>query len=159
MVNKLRNNCKSIVSVAISQIECLNTRCGDTAGKIKNIDKTIAELSNKQLVLARLNNKGIFRAAEYSEKSGKITAQINELRNERKKLLREQDENGILSKLQKLENILINLKEPLTEFDDETFKDIVQQITFLSNSSICFELLGGLKIKETIPEQARCRRT
>ncbi len=87
MINKLRNNCKSIVTAAISQTERLNMKYGNTAGKIKEIDKNIAELSNKQLVLARLNSKGMFRAAEYSEKSGKLTAQIKELRAERKRLL------------------------------------------------------------------------
>ena len=159
MINKLRNNCKSIVTVAISQTERLNMKYGNTAGKIKEIDKNIAELSNKQLVLARLNSKGMFRAAEYSEKSGKLTAQIKELRAERKRLLQEQDENSILSGLNTLENVLVNLKEPLTEFDEDTFKAVVQKITFPSDTEICFELAGGLKITEKIPEQARCRRT
>ena len=159
MINKLRNNCQSIVATAINQIERLNTRYGNMEGKVKEIDKNIAELSNKQLVLARLNSKGMFRAAEYYEKSGKLTAQINELRVQRKRLLQEQDENGTLSKLRKLENILLNIKEPLTEFDEEIFKAVIQKITIPSNTSICFELLGGLKVTETIPEQARCRRT
>ena len=159
MTNKLRNNCKSIVTAAISQTERLNMKYGNTAGKIKEIDKNIAELSNKQLVLARLNSKGMFRAAEYSEKSGKLTAQIKELRAERKRLLQEQDENSILSGLNTLENVLVNLKEPLTEFDEDIFKAVVQKITFPSDTEICFELAGGLKITEKIPEQARCRRT
>ena len=159
MINKLRNNCQSIVATAINQIERLNTRYGNMEGKVKEIDKNIAELSNKQLVLARLNSKGMFRAAEYYEKSRKLTAQINELRVQRKRLLQEQDENGTLSKLRKLENILLNIKEPLTEFDEEIFKAVIQKITIPSNTSICFELLGGLKVTEKIPEQARCRRT
>lgn len=159
MINKLRNNCKSIVTAAISQTERLNMKYGNTAGRIKEIDKNIAELSNKQLVLARLNSKGMFRAAEYSEKSGKLTAQIKELRAERKRLLQEQDENSILSGLNTLENVLVNLKEPLTEFDEDIFKAVVQKITFPSDTEICFELAGGLKITEKIPEQARCRRT
>ena len=159
MINKLRSNCKSIITVAISQTERLNMRYGNTAGRIKEIDKNIAELSNKQLVLARLNSKGMFRAAEYSEKSGKLTAQINELRVQRKRLLQEQDENSILSGLNTLENVLVNFKEPLTEFDEETFKTVVQKITFPSDTEICFELAGSLKITEKIPEQARCRRT
>ena len=158
MINKLRNNCKSIVTAAISQTERLNMKYGNTAGRIKEIDKNIAELSNKQLVLARLNSKGMFRAAEYSEKSGKLTAQIKELRAERKRLLQEQDENSILSGLNTLENVLVNLKEPLTEFDEDIFKAVVQKITFPSDTEICFELTGGLKITEKIPEQARCRR-
>ena len=59
----------------------------------------------------------------------------------------------------KVENVLVNLKEPLTEFDEDIFKAVVQKITFPSDTEICFELAGGLKITEKIPEQVRCRRT
>ena len=116
----------------------------------------ISTANQKRLLL---NSKGMFRAAEYSEKSGKLTAQINELRVQRKRLLQEQDENSILSGLNTLENVLVNFKEPLTEFDEDTFKAIVQKITFPSDTEICFELAGSLKITENIPEQSRCRRT
>lgn len=46
--------------------------------RIREIDKEIADLNNKNLVLARLNNKGILRAAEYSEQSSGIRSMVRE---------------------------------------------------------------------------------
>lgn len=48
------------------------TGSGGFATKIKEIDRQIAEFNNKNLVLARLNTKGIIRPTEYAEQSSKI---------------------------------------------------------------------------------------
>lgn len=158
MANKLRNNYKQILPTAIAQTEKIQLKSGKTALRIKEIDREIAELNGKHLVIARLNTKGIMRAAEYTEQSSKITSKTNALRCERRRLLNEQDENSILSGMRKLNYILSAQKEPLTDFDQMLFESIVQQITVPTNTEICFNLLGGLKIRESIPEQRRCLR-
>ena len=156
MVNKLRNIRANILPIAISQTERLQMKAGGAAARINDIDKSIAELNNKNLVLARLKIKSIIRPAEYTEQSGKINSRVNELRSERIKLLKEQDENNTLSGLRKLNEIISNIENPLTEFDEQLFKSMVNKITVPTHTSICFELLGGLKITESIPEQRRC---
>ena len=156
MVNKLRNIYKEILLVAISQIERLQMKAGGATARIKEIDREISDLNSKNLIIARLNSKGILRAAEYAEQSGKINSRVNELRSERIKLLKEQDENNILLGLRKLNEIISNIENPLTEFDEQLFKSMVNKITVPTHTSICFELLGGLKITESIPEQRRC---
>lgn len=156
MVNKLRNIYKEILPVVICQIERLQMKAGGAAARIKEIDREISDLNSKNLILARLNSKGILRAAEYAEQSGKINSRVNELRSERIKLLKEQDENNTLSNLRKLNEIISNIENPLTEFDEQLFKSMVNKITVPTDTSICFELIGGLKITESIPEQRRC---
>lgn len=158
MVNKLRNNYKQILPKAISQTERLQMKSSGTAIRIKEIDKEIAELNGKHLVIARLNTKGIMRSAEYSEQSNRITSRVNVLRCERRKLLNEQDENSILSGLKMLNDTFSKLKAPLTEFDEILFERIVQHITVPSHTEICFKLIGDLHIKEAIIEQRRCTR-
>lgn len=158
MVNKLRNNYKQILPTAITQTEKMQMKSGETALRIKKIDREIAELNGKHLVIARLNSKGIMRAAEYTEQSSKITSKTNALRCERRQLLNEQDENSILSGLRKLSDILSAQKEPLTNFDEMSFESIVQQITMPTNTELSFRLIGGLQIRESIPEQRRCAR-
>lgn len=158
MVNKLRNNYKQILPTAITQTEKMQMKSGGTALRIKEIDREIAELNGKHLVIARLNSKGIMRAAEYTEQSSKITSKTNALRCERRQLLNEQDENSVLSGLRKLSDILSEQKEPLTDFDEMLFESIVQQITVPTNTEICFRILGGLQIRESMPEQRRCAR-
>ena len=154
MVNKLRIHSKSIISDTLEQTERLCSKASGTAEKIREIDRSIAELTNKNLVLARLNSKGIMRTAEYIEKSGKLNTQISNLRAERRKLL-QQDEDGCLSGLRQLEEIIQGIKEPLTDFDEDLFGMIVKQITVPTRTSLSFELIGGIKLTEPIPEQTR----
>ena len=156
MVNKLRNNYKRILTVAVSQIERLQIKSSKATLRIKEIDREIAELNGKHLVIARLNTKGIMRASEYTEQSSKITSKTNALRSERRQLLAEQDENSVLSGLSRLNDILSMQDQPLTKFDESLFKSIVETITVPTNSQICFRLLGGLQIKEVMSEQRRC---
>ena len=154
MINKLRIYSKQIITDTIDNIERLYSKASGTAEKIREIDRSIAELTNKNLVLARLNNKGIMRAAEYIEKSGKLNTQISNLRAERRKLL-QNDEDGCLSGLRQLEEIIQGIKEPLTDFDEDLFGMIVKQITVPTRTSLSFELIGGIKLTEPIPEQTR----
>ena len=158
MINKLRICREQILPFAITQTERLQMKAGGTAAKIKNIDKEIAELNNKNLVLARLNTKGIIRPAEYAEQSGTINSRVNCLRSERRQLLKEQDENNILSGLRTLNDLLSCIESPVTEFDKILFESIVKEITFTTDTNICFKLIGSLMITETIPDRRRCKR-
>ena len=158
MVNKLRNCYEEILPLAIAQTERLQMKADGLEIRIKQIDKEIADLNNKNLVLARLNSKGILRAAEYSEQSNGIRSMVNGLRSERCRLLREQDDDSILCGLRRLHAVFTELTEPVTAFDETLFQEIVQQITVPSHTSICFHLIGGLNLTEKIPEQRRCRR-
>lgn len=156
MINKLRNIYRQILPSAVSQIERLQMKTSKTAARIREIDRKIAELNGKHLVIARLNTKRIMRAAEYTEQSGKITGRTNALRSERKRLLAGQDENSVLSELRRLNDILSAQDKPLTEFDETLFKSVVKTITVPTDEQICFTLIGGLQIKESIQIQGRC---
>lgn len=158
MMNKLRNCRADILPTAIAQTEQLQMKSSGFSAKIKEIDRQIAEFNNKSLVLARLNTKGIIRPAEYAEQNGNINECVNNLRSKRKQLLKEQDENSILSGLRTLNDLLMNIENTLTEFDIEVFKSTVKEITFPTDTNICFKLIGDLIITETIPDRRRCKR-
>lgn len=156
MANKLRNNYKQIFPAAISQTERLQMKSSKAAVRIREIDREIAELNGRHLVIARLNTKGIMRAAEYTEQSSKIASKTNALRCERRQLLIDQDEDSVLSGLRRLSDIFSAQDKPLTEFDEMLFESIVQKITFPESNQICFTLIGGLQIRESITKQGRC---
>lgn len=158
MVNKMRNIRAEILPAAIAQIERLQMKAGGSAARIREIDKEIAELNNKNLVLARLNTKGILRPAEYAEQSGAINSRVNTLRTERRQLLQEQDEDSTLSGLRRLNDVLIGIEAPITEFDEDLLRYMVEEITVPTDSSLCFKLIGGLPITEKIPDRRRCKR-
>lgn len=114
MVMKLRIYSKTIISDTIEQTERLYSKASTTAEKVREIDRSIAELTNKNLVLARLNTNGIMRASKYTEKSGRLNSQISKLWTGRRKLL-QQDEDGCLSGLLQLEEIIQGIKDPQTD--------------------------------------------
>ena len=155
MINKLRNCREHILPPAITQTERLQMKTGTSEKKIRELDKETAELCNKNLVLARLHTKGILRPAEYAEQSGIVNSRISELRNERKCIMKELDEDGSLSGLRRLNNILSDMKNSMTEFDGTLFCEIVEEVTIPIDTSICFRLLGGLPITESIPDRRR----
>lgn len=158
MINKLRICRADILPAAVMQTERLQMKAGGLAAKIKEIDRQIAEFNNKSLVLARLNTKGIIRPAEYAEQGGSINGCVNNLRSKRRQLLKEQDENSILSGLRILNDLLSDIENPITEFDEKIFESMVEEITFPTETDVCFKLIGDLMITETIPDRRRCNR-
>ena len=117
---------------------------------ISSIDTEIAKLTNKNLVLAKINEKGMLRGSEYTEKSSKLLSAIKRLRNERKELIKEQDSDDVLSELRILYKIIWETKNPLTEFDELLFGEIVREITVPEEDTVCFELISGIKFREKI---------
>lgn len=153
MINKLRLIHSDILPTAIRQIEQVKMKHGGIGKQIKEIDIEIASLNNKNLVLARLNTKGIMRPDEYRIKCNEINSRVNEIRKKRRLLLQEQDEDNTLSGLRYLNSILSTLDKAITDFDEVLFKDIIEKITAPTHTSICFHLCGNFKITESIPER------
>ena len=139
-----------ILKTTISRMERLQRKVCGAVMQIKEIDKEIAELNGRNLVLTRLNAKGILRPAEYREQSGNIDARVGTLRTERRRLLQEQDEGSVLSRLRQLDSLLAELEYPITEFDEELFENIIEKVTVPSETSLCFHLIGGLSLSELI---------
>lgn len=158
MVNKLRVCRADILPAAIAQTERLQMKAGGVAERIHQIDRELAELRNRNLNNARLNAKGIMRPAEYTQKVSANNQRISTLRTERRQLLNELDDDSILSGLRRLNNILAELEEPLTEMDENLLSQIVQTITVPNDDDISFQLIGGLTLTEATNYNRRCRR-
>ena len=156
-VNKLREYRCEILLPAIQQTENLYMRAGNSTLKIKEIDREIAELSDKNILITRLHSKGIIRSFEYSEQISAVNSKITALRKERTRLFEGRDENGTLSGLKTLNNRLTDLKKTLTEFNSELFAETVKGITVQNNGEVRIEFAGGLTVSEKIPDRRRCR--
>lgn len=155
MVNKLRLLRSDILEPAITQLERLRTAHSGAQGKVHEIDRQIAELNGQNLVLARLHTKQILSSADYMAQSGGITQQVSLLRQERRRLIDQDESAEALDGLTELSRIL-SLTDCQTGFDENLFRQIVAEITAPTHTTLCFELLGGLKLTEAIPPQRRC---
>ena len=149
---------KPLLGTLIHDMETMQDRMGANRGQIAEIDKQIADLAARNLVISRLHTNGILNAADYTAQSSAINIKITELRAERKKKLAEDDGDEKLDELKELYEILDDSEDtqnPITEIMEQ----IVEQITVENNTELTFRLLGGVELTESISEKGRCKST
>ena len=115
-----------------------------------DIHKEIAKLKEQTHVLARLKTKGFLDEAKYIEQTTELTAKINKLQVELKKLSRSDDEDETLEQIEMLFDFFEKRDKLITEFEESTFESIVEKIVVIDQHELEFHLIGGLKFKENI---------
>ena len=156
MTYKLKAHRCEVLDELIQQMENLRTITGENSERIRQIDKQIADLCAKRLVVARLHTNGVLGMAEYSTQDFEIGDKINRLRTERRKKLSEDENDMAISELKAL-NDEIKDYSPSSVFNAELFDRIVEKIIVKDNSCLIFHLIGGLTLTEKIKEKGRCK--
>jgi hypothetical protein len=132
------------------------TKLEHTATKFKQNNKSaqeasvkIAELQAKLLMLEQLRSKGFLAPEVYQAQSRDINKQLSSLKAERQ-LNFDSQILGMLEKTKKLKSILGEIEEPLEEFDEQIFCEVVQEIKINKHDEMEVTLIGGLKFTEQI---------
>ena len=98
----------------------------------------------------RAEDKTTYLAPEiYQSQTRQMQKQLNELKEERQ----DQFESRILAMLQevrKLKSLIDEIEEPLDEFDEKLFEEIVMEMSLNHADELTITLLGGLKFTELI---------
>lgn len=149
MLFKLKKHHHAILGALIRDIEVMQSKTSENHEKIAEIDKEIADLAARNLVIVRLHTSGILNGSDYSAQSSEINNRISALRSERKKKLAEDEGDEQLDKLKELQSILDEY-EPTEAFDEDLFHQIIEKAVVMSKSGIAFYLIGGLKLTEAI---------
>lgn len=118
--------------------------------QVMDIHKEIAKLREQTHVLARLKTKGFLDEAKYIEQTTELTAKINKLQSELKKLTRSDDEDETLNQIEMLIDFFERRDKPKTEFEESVFESIIEKIVVMDQNKLEFYLIGGLKFKEFI---------
>ncbi len=155
MVYRLKANRKEILENIIKLMEHLQQRTSDSYERVRLIDKEIADLSAKNLVITRLHTNGILGVSEYSSQTSEIANKITSLRIERRNKLNEDENDVVLNSIKNL-NDMIQEYQPNGNFDEELFHQIVEKIVVEDNTCLTFYLIGGIKLTEEIKEKGRC---
>ncbi len=156
MIYKLKANREILLEKLIQRIDYLKMKTSQNGERIKQIDKEIADLSAKNLVITRLHSSGILGVSEYTMQTSEIIGKINELRVERRKKVDKDDSDIQLDDLRSLNDIIKDYKLN-SKFDVELFSEIVEKIVVDDNTKLTFHLIGGVRITETIKEKGRCK--
>lgn len=149
LVFKLKEHHLAILNPLIRDMEIMQSKTGESHEKIAELDKEIADLAARNLVVAKLHTNGIINNSDYSAQSSEINNRISILRSERKKNLREDKDNDQLDKLKKLQEVFDEY-EPSLSFDEDLFRQIIEKATVISKSEIAFTLIGGLQLIESV---------
>ena len=149
LVRKLKDNREEIILPIIKYIKAMQEKSSESQQKIFEIDKQISDATAQNHTLARLHTKGILDSISYTEQSSAVSDKIMKLRVERRRILKESEEHELIEQLKHLDTLLEEYI-PSSEFDEELFSEIVENITLLSNTELNFTLLGGLVLKERI---------
>ena len=145
-----------ILGNLVQNLTSLDAGGSEKNTKISEIDMDIANLSAKNQMLTKLFNGGAFSTIEYTAKTADIENRLAKLRQERARLLAEDEELTPLEDLKVLSQVLRD-SSPTLEFDANLFQEIVDHVTLENNATLTFHLIGGLKFPITIDEKERCK--
>lgn len=155
MLYKLKHYQDQIIGSLLYSLEQLQDRTSQNQERIRQLDKEIADLAAKNLIVTRLHTSGVLDSSEYSVQTTEIENKLSELRSERRKKLTE-EEDPVMEDLKELKEIIEEC-QPSSRFDKELFEQIVQKITVDDSTKITFHLLGGLELTQEINEKGRCK--
>lgn len=147
MINKLCFASEDVLKLAVKTLE--KAMAMQRRGNQESYDcsKEISELNEKLLMISKLKDKGYLDTVTFQRQSREIMQRITALKEKRLATF-----STVLSDshadVLKLQIELKEVKEPLSDFSDELFKNIVRKVEIDQNDMATFVLLGGLKFTE-----------
>ncbi len=146
--NKLRAHYKIVLVPVLRQLEALSEREKSGNLQLAALRKEISEIKQQIHMMTVLNTQGTLDSAYFKERTQELD---RKLINAQKQLCAGLDDENAerLDNLRKLIGIF-GRAEPITEFDEIKFGQIVEKITVLSESEIRFDLIGGIGFTEQI---------
>jgi len=155
MYNILKANSLKILYPLLQQLKELKIKSLASGGKILEIDKQIADITEQNLVLNRLRSKGYMDSALFIPQTNELGKKISDLRLERRKLLASGDEDNAIDNTQLIIDIIENESPYISEFDEILFSSLVDHITVNLQDELTFCLINGLELVEKIERSLR----
>ena len=149
MCNKLILHYQEILLPLRRNLQELNMRRFSSNTNIISIHKNIADIKEQRHVLSRLRKKGFMDEKKYNEKLTELESQLARQERELKKTAKADNEDNTLEQLDILIDCIDSQSGILTEFNEETFRMIVESIT-VQDTTLEFTLISNIKFKEKI---------
>lgn len=149
MVNKLRFGQENILGQVMNKLESATVMYKRNNQTAKNISESIAEINGKILMLDQLRSKGYLASDIHQSQVNDLRRQLKNLRDERQS----EFESRILEMFEQvrtLKRLIDEIEEPLEEFDEHLFHEIVVDIEISNRDEMTITFLGGLKFTELI---------
>lgn len=149
VVNKLRFGQEDILGQVIAKLESATQKYKRNNKTAMQISQKIAEINATILKLNELRSKGYLAPEIHQSQVREMQKQLCTLKEDRQ----DQFESRILTMLQdvrKLKTLIDEIEEPLYEFDEKLFEEIIVEMALNNADELTVTLLGGLKFTELI---------
>ena len=148
MMRKLSMTHKQLLQPFVSALDMVDDK--ERFLQLSVLDEQMEKNMEQRQVLVNLMAGGILEPAVFNRENNELLAEMNQLQEEREKLagsLKVYKKQAI--EAQKLLKFVMKQK-PMTQFQDEVFREYVDEITVLSREEIVFSLRCGLELKERL---------
>lgn len=146
--NKLKQNSGELLEHPINLLVALKTKIAGSNQQINAIDSEIAALCSQNAMLLRYKLKGIIDNVSFLEQTSELQNQLTELRNRRRKIANDDDDEKCIETLRELKEYIE--ENEMMFFEDEIFMKTINRISVLKNNILMFEFKCGLKLREVI---------
>ena len=132
----------------LRQLETLSEREKSGNTQLAALRKEIAEIKQQIHMMTVLNSQGTLDGAYFKERTQELDRKLLTTQKQLRANLND-EESERFDKLRKLIGIF-ERAEPITQFNDIKFGQIVNKITVISDTKIRFDLIGGIGLTERI---------
>lgn len=140
---------RRILDQVIVKLETAATRYKRNNASAGEKSRSIAELNAKLAMLEQLRSKGYLAIEVYQSQARDIQKQISTLKAERRSAF-ESTIQTMLGEVLKMRSLFNEIEEPLEEFDDKLFLELVKDVKINKQDEMAVTFLGGLKFTELI---------
>ena len=118
--------------------------------RIDKINEAFDEMLDRREALSTILVKGYIDLAMYTQEMNKLYAEVDDLENEKKRILKEI--NGDVKKTEEIRDLLnwCQREQMLTGFNPDLFQRFVDKIIVCSREEVVFHLRCGLRLKERV---------
>ena len=155
MYNKLRVNETILLKPCLEQLEALDSAVHRNNPAMLAVNREIADTAEQSYKLQRLQAAGLLDMETCAAKHNALEAKLAQLRDQRRRLLQNEELDELISPIYQTVDIIHNGPERLEAFDEALFADLVDHIIIDSQTSIRFRLRGGIELREQIREVRR----
>ncbi|ABZ82752.1 resolvase, n-terminal:recombinase, putative [Heliomicrobium modesticaldum Ice1] len=155
LYHKLKLNYDKILSPMLDQLQALKRHRNLSNLQVVELNRQIAELTERNHVLNGLKSKGIIDSALFISQTDELSRKIRALKAEKNKLMEKDEDDSAITETRSLIEILEDGPERLSGFDETLFDSIVELVTAESGERLKFKLINGLELAEPIERTVR----
>ncbi len=155
LYNKLKANKKVIIQPIITQLVTLKNSIASTNTEYASIDERILLCTEQISILTKLRKDKLIDEETFIRKNNEMNNSLNSLRSQRRLFLNNSDADVAITNIKRLSATIDKGPAKLTEFDEDLFDTMVEDVLIGESNSVKFKLTGGLTIKEKIERVTR----